>query len=182
MRSFLLCKQKQQHRQTGVNFTCSLKHQPCMERTMSDPDSPPQPDSPWQHSTSTDGDSSFYWNTLKYKTKCYMKQCRLTAASDLKLKKIKKGNKQEGAMEGGSVCRGVVTTHPWCVELQWCVFVRASVPPGVVGGRRCYRVPCCSEVIHVLAKRSWWGCEEGERGEGEQQQHIGGGGMGVGGA
>lgn len=31
-----------------------------------------------------------------------------------------------------------------------------------------------SEVIHVLANRSWWDCKEG-RGEEEQQQHIGGG-------
>lgn len=38
------------------------------------------------------------------------------------------------------------------------------------GGSWCYRVPCLSEVIHVLANRSWWGCKGGEE---EQQQHIG---------
>lgn len=63
------------------------------------------------------------------------------------------------------VCGGVITTHPWChVELQWCDFVRVSLPPGVVRGGGCYRVPCLSEVIHVLASRSWWGCKGEEWG------------------
>lgn len=42
--------------------------------------------------------------------------------------------------------------------------MRASLPPDVVWGRGCYRIPCLSEVIHVLASRSWWGCKGGEGG------------------
>jgi len=98
------------------------------------------------------------WST---KQKSYMKRCLLIVARDLK-RKIKKGNK--GEKDGGSVCGRVITTHPWCcVELQWCVFVRASLPPGVLGGRWCYRVPCLSEVIHVFANRSCKGGEGGGR-------------------
>lgn len=47
-----------------------------------------------------------------------------------------------------------------CEPAPWCC----------KGVRWCYRVPCLSEVIHVLASRSWWGCKGGEE---EQQQHIG---------
>lgn len=112
---------------------------------------------PWHHSTPN------IWRLillkhLEVQNKSYMKQC-LVAARDLK-RKIKK----EIRVKIEEVCGRVVTTHPWChVELQWCDFVRVSLPPGVVEGWWCYRVPCLSEVIHVLASRSWWGCKGEER-------------------
>jgi len=123
----------------------------------------PHPVPPGHHSTPTSGDSFVLLKHLEVQNKKLHETVPPYCGTRPKKKKLKKEiNKGKRKEE---VCGRVITTHPWCcVELQWCVFVRASLPPGVVGGRWCYRVPCLSEVIHVLANRSWWGCKGGEGG------------------